>query len=487
MANRKRHTVIPEEFQTDERLYTKKEMKEMMKLEVACPKCPVKAKSSVRDVYVQPQPLFFEKPVELSKLYNPEIKVPYLDQVYVRYGLIGEGCFGQVYKVRSKEDDTLYAVKRMKASVGKNDRLAEVRNNEKVGVNPYCVQYFMAWQESRELFIKLEYCDMSLSHLANNNHDIPEPMLWNVLFDIAQALHFLHERNFIHLDVKPDNIMMKQGYFKLADFGLLVDLNTSAVVAKSTLSDGDCKYLALEVLEGKYTPACDIFGLGISILELAADLVLPEQGPLWQQLRHNILPKFFYEKVSLGIQVMVEKMLAAEYATRPTAKAILKFPTVHNVMKHDRIHGRTNYGVEYLVENNKIDTLPLFNYEEEPVAAAAAATSSTSISSDSSSTEEGRSVPNILRRINLNYHRLQPMETEERGMPTSSTPMIPHSRVAFPSESILMDMEPFPLESGVNAPAAQSGDTDSGIQMTPARSYCYIQHKNLPKAKLNFD
>lgn len=63
-----------------------------------------------------------------------------------------------------------------------------------------------------------------------------------------------------------------------------------------TLSDGDAKYLAPEVLEGIYKPSCDIFGLGISLLEIAADLQLPSHGPLWQQLRHEVLPVTFYER-----------------------------------------------------------------------------------------------------------------------------------------------------------------------------------------------
>lgn len=51
----------------------------------------------------------------------------------------------------------------------------------------------------------------------------------------------------------------------------------------------------MEVLEGIYKPACDMFALGISLLELATDLELPCYGVLWHQLRNNILPDVFYE------------------------------------------------------------------------------------------------------------------------------------------------------------------------------------------------
>lgn len=69
------------------------------------------------------------------------------------------------------------------------------------------------------------------------------------------------------------------------------------------LSDGDAKYLAKEVLDGIYTPACDIYGLGITLLELAGNFDLPGDGPLWLQLRNNILPKAFYQSKYLWIEV----------------------------------------------------------------------------------------------------------------------------------------------------------------------------------------
>lgn len=60
------------------------------------------------------------------------------------------------------------------------------------------------------------------------------------------------------------------------------------------LSEGDSKYLATEVLEGVYTKACDIFSLGITVLELATDLVLPPNGALWHELRNGIFPEIFF-------------------------------------------------------------------------------------------------------------------------------------------------------------------------------------------------
>lgn len=57
------------------------------------------------------------------------------------------------------------------------------------------------------------------------------------------------------------------------------------------MSEGDSKYLAVEVLDAIYTPACDIFGLGITLLELATDIELPQHGVLWHALRSDHIPE----------------------------------------------------------------------------------------------------------------------------------------------------------------------------------------------------
>lgn len=55
--------------------------------------------------------------------------------------------------------------------------------------------------------------------------------------------------------------------------------------------EGDGRYLAPELLDGgPCTPAVDVFSLGLCILELAADIVMPGGGEDWQSLRRGEIP-----------------------------------------------------------------------------------------------------------------------------------------------------------------------------------------------------
>ena len=80
------------------------------------------------------------------------------------------------------------------------------------------------------------------------------------------------------------SILGMDGICKLGDFGLMIDL---AKGESEAAMEGDPCYLAQEVLQGKFSKACDIFSLGVTLLELATDMDPPKGGPLWHDLRNK--------------------------------------------------------------------------------------------------------------------------------------------------------------------------------------------------------
>lgn len=98
----------------------------------------------------------------------------------------------------------------------------------------------------------------------------------------------------MHLDIKLANIIIcHDGTCKLCDFGLMIDLKGDLNHAM----EGDAKYLAAEVMQGKFTKAADVFSLGISMLELATDISLPANGQLWHELRDGTFPLEFRQSM----------------------------------------------------------------------------------------------------------------------------------------------------------------------------------------------
>lgn len=94
----------------------------------------------------------------------------------------------------------------------------------------------------------------------------------------------MHERGIAHLDVKPDNIYVRNGIYKLGDFGCATLINRSLAI-----EDGDSRYMPPEMLNDKYEhlDKVDIFSLGATAYELIRGTPLPESGPHFTSIREG--------------------------------------------------------------------------------------------------------------------------------------------------------------------------------------------------------
>jgi len=136
----------------------------------------------------------------------------------------------------------------------------------------------------------------------------------------------LHNHDLVHMDIKPDNIFFGfDGRCKLGDFGLIVDLIHEP---KSGYREGDSKYLAPEVLRGNISKSCDIFSLGITILELACDLDLPSKGTLWSELRERGPQNSLTLQLSPELRRVIQLMMIKDPERRPGVNQILELPSV---------------------------------------------------------------------------------------------------------------------------------------------------------------
>ncbi|KAF0881271.1 PMYT1 kinase, partial [Crocuta crocuta] len=264
-----------------------------------------------------------------SPSYDPSRPESFFQQSFQRLGRLGHGSYGEVFKVRSKEDGRLYAVKRsMSPFRGPKDRarkLAEVGGHEKVGPHPRCVQLERAWEEGGILYLQTELCGPSLQqHCEAQGAGLPEAQVWGYLRDTLLALAHLHSQGLVHLDVKPANIFLgPRGRCKLGDFGLLVELGASGT---GEAQEGDPRYMAPELLQGSYGTAADVFSLGLTILEVACNMELPHGGEGWQQLRQGYVPPEFTADLSSELRSVLAMMLEPDPKLRATAESLLALP-----------------------------------------------------------------------------------------------------------------------------------------------------------------
>jgi mitosis inhibitor protein kinase SWE1 len=131
-----------------------------------------------------------------------------------------------------------------------------------------------------------------------------------------------------------------EGTLKIGDFGM----SSSLPVPTGIEREGDREYIAPEVLSHQiYDTPADIFSLGMTILESAANVSLPDNGVPWQKLRSGDLsdaPKLSsgitLDEYDVGIErdrgelvtgkldELVKWMLNPLGSGRPTARQILE-------------------------------------------------------------------------------------------------------------------------------------------------------------------
>ncbi|KAI3855579.1 hypothetical protein MKX03_006617 [Papaver bracteatum] len=151
--------------------------------------------------------------------------------------IIGRGAFGEVRLCREKSSGNIYAMKKLKKSeMVRRGQVEHVRaeRNLLAEVASHCiVKLYYSFQDSEYLYLVMEYLPggdvMTLLIRADTlTEDVAK-------FYIAQsvlAIESIHKHNYIHRDIKPDNLLLdKNGHMKLSDFGLCKPLDCSTLSA----------------------------------------------------------------------------------------------------------------------------------------------------------------------------------------------------------------------------------------------------------------
>ncbi|KHN28212.1 Wee1-like protein kinase [Glycine soja] len=237
---------------------------------------------------------------------------------------IGRGNFSSVFKVLKRIDGCLYAVKHstrpLRLETERTKALMEVQALAALGLHENIVGYYSSWFENEQLYIQMELCDHSLS-IRKYSALFTEGQVLDALFQVANALQFIHEKGIAHLDVKPDNIYVKNGVYKLGDFGCATLLDTSLPI-----EEGDARYMPQEILNENYDhlDKVDIFSLGASIYELIRRLPLPESGCQFLNLKEGKFP--LLPGHSLQLQNLLKVMMDPDPVKRPSAKELIENP-----------------------------------------------------------------------------------------------------------------------------------------------------------------
>ncbi|ODH53486.1 AGC/AKT protein kinase [Paracoccidioides brasiliensis] len=191
--------------------------------------------------------------------------------------LIGKGTFGQVYQVRKKDTQRIYAMKVLsKKVIIQKKEVAHTLGERNILVrtamtnSPFIVGLKFSFQTPTDLYLVTDYMSGGelFWHLQKEGR-FQEARAKFYIAELILALQHLHEHDIVYRDLKPENILLDaNGHIALCDFGL-----SKANLTKNQTTNTFCgttEYLAPEVLldEQGYTKMVDFWSLGVLVFEM---------------------------------------------------------------------------------------------------------------------------------------------------------------------------------------------------------------------------
>ena len=169
-----------------------------------------------------------------------------------------------------KDDDNVQVVNAFKAKFLKEARTISTMDN------PHIVRVFDSFEENGTAYYVMEYIEgESLASIVERDGALDESTARRYIAEVADALGYLHERNTLHLDVKPHNIMVRKSDDRaiLIDFGLAKHYDDeSGTQTTSTLGGRSHGYSPIEQYDdggvAHFSPETDIYSLGATLYYL---------------------------------------------------------------------------------------------------------------------------------------------------------------------------------------------------------------------------
>ena len=207
--------------------------------------------------------------------------------------------------------------------------------------HPNLVRFVASGRDGNVHYMVHEFVDGGdLRRLIRAEGRLPFDVAAAVVLHLAQAIQYLHEKGFVHRDVKPANVLLSsEGLAKLVDMGLTVPSRKSSPPIESAVSEesnvierqidnatglsgkvaGTVDFLAPDQIRAPDEPtsAWDIYSLGCTFYHTLTGSVPFPKGDTKQKFRAHLLaeapdPRIFDQSIPFDIVRLLRMMLAKD-------------------------------------------------------------------------------------------------------------------------------------------------------------------------------
>ena len=233
-----------------------------------------------------------------------------------------------VYDVWSEQRDCRCIAKTLRPDVRRQRRPKErlLREGELLCrfTHPHLVRAYEVLERPQPIVILETLTGETLGHLLERRRRrLPAADICHLGLHLCSALHYLHANGYLHLDLKPSNVVADRGRAKL------LDLSLARPPGPGRRGVGTRGYLAPEQADGSpFSAATDVYGLGATLFEVATGrrpFAGDDRGDdgediaaVYPQLHRPAPPVASLRRMPAGLAGLIDRCLERPAGRRPS-------------------------------------------------------------------------------------------------------------------------------------------------------------------------
>lgn len=236
---------------------------------------------------------------------------------------LGTGAFATVYLAEHLYIEKLAAIKILHLAMEAHSHSTfqeEARINARLD-HPHIIRLLDFGFYEQMPYLVMEYApNGTLRQLYPQGQRMPPQQIIKYVQQIAEALDYAHQKNVIHRDVKPENLLLNSTYdLVLSDFGIAVVQQTQPSLSAQQIG-GTPHYMAPEQFRGKSLPNSDQYALGIMVYEWICGEVPFSGNAFTLAYQHNEQTPTHLDQRLQGISPDVDDVVSRALAKDPAQR-----------------------------------------------------------------------------------------------------------------------------------------------------------------------
>lgn len=260
--------------------------------------------------------------------------------------ILGSGQFGVVYAGRHRTSHRAVAIKIIDKHRFPPEQESQLKNEEsilKTISNPGIVKLEKMFETPERIFVVMEklngdmldmivnFCDPVTGEIGRLSERIAKFLIYQILI----ALAYLHKKNIVHCDLKPENVLLTTSsnfpQVKLCDFGFARIIGETSF-RRSIV--GTPAYLAPEVLRNKgYNRSLDMWSVGVIVyVSVSGKFPFNENEDINDQILHAsfLFPPDIWANISPDAKHLIHNLLQVTSRLRFTVDQSLIHPWLND-------------------------------------------------------------------------------------------------------------------------------------------------------------